>query len=88
MLELNKTKTCFWHRLDPGSYCLGDIRVDRFWHSEGPCAGNYMWHVIVDGRTVVTWAYLKNAKDTAYKIDREADKINSMEQLIKIVETT
>ena len=70
MLKLNKTKVCFWTRICAGLYRLGNITVERNWHSKGICAGNYMWHVVVEGQTTVKHAYLKEAKKAAYKIDR------------------
>lgn len=69
-LLTNKTKVCFWNRVCAGLYRLGDITVDQIWHSDGPCAGNYMWHVIVDGKTLVKHAYLKEAKKEAIRIDQ------------------
>ena len=71
---INKTKTCFWHRECAGLYRLGDITVEQIWHPDGICAGNNMWHVIINGKTIVKWAYLSDAKKTAHKIDREANK--------------
>ncbi len=70
MLETNKNKICFWHRRHPGSYRMGDINVEQIWHSDGVCADNFMWHVIVSGKTLITWAYLKEAKREAHLIDR------------------
>jgi len=75
MPKLNKNKICFWQRVCPGSYRLGDIFIEQIWHSEGVCVGNYMWHVIVDGKTVVTWAYLKDAKKAAHEIDAKINKV-------------
>lgn len=74
MLELNKSITCVWQRVCPGLYQLGDITVERIWHDEGVCAGNYMWHVFINDRTFVKWAYLRDAKASAHTIDREANK--------------
>ena len=72
MLELNKNKICFWQRVCAGLYKLGDITVEQVYHSEGVCRGQQMWHVIVNGRTVQKWAYLKDAKADAYRIDAKA----------------
>jgi len=68
MLALNK-----WRRVCPGVYRLGDITVEQIWHSSGPCAGNNMWHVIVGGKTLITWAYLRDAKQFAHKTDRHVE---------------
>ena len=60
-----------WHRVCGGLYKMGDITVDRVWHPEH---NDFMWHVIVDGETVESWAYLKSAKEAAHKINREVNK--------------
>lgn len=58
----------FWHRICPGLYRIGNIYVEKIWHSKGACKGSHMWHVIVDGRTLVKWAYLRDAKRAAHKL--------------------
>jgi hypothetical protein len=70
MLNLNKTKTCFWEKVCPGKYTLGDITVKQVWETDGPCKNSHMWHVIIDGKTFIKWTYLKDARKTAIKLDR------------------
>lgn len=55
-------------------YRLGDITVEQIYHPEGMCKGSNMWHVGIFGKTIVTWAYLKDAKKTAYEIDAEVNR--------------
>ena len=72
---LNKEKICFWRRVCSGRYRIGDITVEEIWHPEGTGDNRYMWHVIVEGQTVETWAYLKDAKRAACKIDRRCQEL-------------
>lgn len=69
-LETNKTKICCWQKLVPGLYRIGDISVEQIWHFDGACEGQFMWHVIIDGKTVEKWAYLKDAKKQAHVINQ------------------
>ena len=74
ILETNRKKTCFWHRVCPGLYRLGDIEVEQIWHTNGPCKGSHMWHVFIDGKSIVSHAYLKDAKKEAHRIDRKCNQ--------------
>lgn len=69
-----------WHRVCAGLYKLGDIEVDRRYHSSGPCARNEMWHVVVNGKSVEKHAYLSCAKEAAVLLScgkkTDAQKIN------------
>ena len=58
-----------WHRVCSGLYRIGSVTVDQVWHSEGICAKSFMWHVIVNERTIEKWAYLSDAKKAAHKLD-------------------
>lgn len=69
ILKTNKTKICFWERICAGLYRLGDIEVNQIYHNQGTCEGQHMWHVIVDGKTLIKWSYLKDAKKSAHKLD-------------------
>ena len=63
-----KTK---WRRICSGHYEIGNIAVHERWHprgtydSRGNYAKSFMWHIIVDGKSVEGWAYLKDAKEVA-----------------------
>ena len=70
MLDTNRTKICFWHRITCGLYEIGDIIVEKHYHTTGTCAGSDMWHVKIENQTVVSWAYLKDAKKSAHLINR------------------
>ena len=70
MLTTNRIKTCFWHRVCAGKYRLGDIVVEQHWHSSGVCKNSNMWHVKINNETVVSWAYLKDAKNSAHLINK------------------
>lgn len=67
-LELNQTKTCFWHKHSEYTdtiYRMGDIYVEY----KGRTG---MWHVIIDGQTIETHKYLGQAKVSTHRIDKEA----------------
>ena len=75
MLETNKNEMCKWHK-DGGDYRLGDIVVQQIWHTEGVCKGNYMWHVIVDGQSFISWPHLKDAKKSAHSLNKVVNGVH------------
>ena len=84
MLTTNRTKVCFWHREFAGLYLLGDIVVEQIWHTKGVCANSWMWHVKIGGNTIVTWAYLKDAKRSAHLINKAVEGPRADQALIDI----
>lgn len=73
MLETNKNTTCFWHRVCPGLYKMGDITVEQVWDNESK---QNMWRVVVGGKAIISWACLKDAKLTAHVIDRKVNGLS------------